>query len=51
MMQAQAAAKYTKANEINKPFQLHQLQEGNNLGSNNFQIHSKSHKPVEFKKI
>ena len=57
-------AKFTKAggaleqnvlsgNNNNNQFKLVQLQDGNNnsLATNNFQIHSKSQKPVEFKKI
>ena len=49
-------AKYTTTkgsigDQSSKPFQLQQLQDGNSLLTNNFSSHSKSHKPVEFKKI
>ena len=57
IMQAQAMAKFAKgANIIDPPpaqksFHLQQLQEGNSLSSSNFANHSKSQKPIEFKKI
>lgn len=55
-MQAQAMAKFAKGaitdqQPAQKSFHLQQLQEGNSLSSNNFANHSKSQKPIEFKKI
>ena len=40
------------SSQAQRSFQLHSLQEGSSLQSNNnFSMHSKSQKPVEFKKI